>query len=221
MDPWYRLLVSTALEHGLDQDLLADVGLGALNCRQAVAAVWRGPGGTPVPDQAYAAITTTPGVLACRRPSGEVVGFVSVDEDGRPPAEVVVTAGAPGVTVLGVSCRRDMAVASNVRQAFDQADRAASVGSGLQVFDEEPTRGLTGGLLTTPEGPELVNTLRAWLDKHGQVDAAAQQLGIHRHTVRHRLRRAQAVLGRSLEDPGVRADLWFAIQSVGPDRQSD
>jgi purine catabolism regulator len=223
MDPWYRLL--------------ADVGLGALNCRQAVAAVWRGPGGTPVPDQAYAAITTTPGVLACRRPSGEVVGFVSVDEDGRPPAEVVVTAGAPGVTVLGVSCRRDMAVASNVRQAFDQADRAASVGSGLQVFDEEPTRGLTsliaaaatsawahgylGGLLTTPEGPELVNTLRAWLDKHGQVDAAAQQLGIHRHTVRHRLRRAEAVLGRSLEDPGVRADLWFAIQSVGPDRQSD
>ena len=59
-----------------------------------------------------------------------------------------------------------------------------------------------------------MGTLRAWLEQHGQVDSAAQQLGIHRHTVRHRVRRAAAVLGRSLDDPAVRADLWFALEAV-------
>ena len=34
---------------------------------------------------------------------------------------------------------------------------------------------------------------------------------VHRHTVRHRLRRAEALLGRSLDDPGVRAELWLAL----------
>jgi purine catabolism regulator len=62
-----------------------------------------------------------------------------------------------------------------------------------------------------------MDTLQAWLGQHGQVDAAAHRLGVHRHTVRHRLRRAEAVLGRSLDDPGVRADLWFALRSVRPD----
>ena len=61
-----------------------------------------------------------------------------------------------------------------------------------------------------------MDTLRAWLDQHGQVDAAAQRLGIHRHTVRHRLRRAEGVLGRSLDDPSVRADLWFALVAERP-----
>ena len=49
-----------------------------------------------------------------------------------------------------------------------------------------------------------------------EVDAAAQRLGIHRHTVRHRLRRAEGVLGRSLDDPAVRADLWFALRATQP-----
>jgi purine catabolism regulator len=100
----------------------------------------------------------------------------------------------------------------------------------VRTFGDEPARSLSslldaattsvwaegflGGLLTSAEGPELMDTLRSWLDHHGQVDAAAQGLGIHRHTVRHRLRRAEAVLGRPLDDPGVRADLWFALEAV-------
>ena len=145
-------------------------------------------------------------------------------------AEIRSLAEAREVSVIGVSCILDLTVAANVRQAVEQAERAAALGTGLQVFDEEPTRGLAslidaattaawaqgylGDLLSVPEGAELMNTLRAWLDQHGQVDAAAQQLGIHRHTVRHRIRRAEAVLGRSLDDPAVRADLWFALSAV-------
>ena len=127
----------------------------------------------------------------------------------------------------------DLAESGNVRQAIEQADRAASLGTGLSTFGDEPARGLAslidaatatawavgylGDLMTTSEGPELMSTVRAWLDQHGQVDAAAQYLGIHRHTVRHRLRRAEAVLGRSLDDAAVRADLWFALDAVRSD----
>jgi DNA-binding PucR family transcriptional regulator len=64
------------------------------------------------------------------------------------------------------------------------------------------------------ERADLVGTLRAWLRRHGQVDAAAGDLGVHRHTVRHRLRRAEALLGRSLDDPSVRAELWVALSHV-------
>jgi purine catabolism regulator len=136
------------------------------------------------------------------------------------------------VHVVGLSCALDLTDPANVRQALKQAEQTAAMGSGMRVFDDEPARGLAslldaattsawaagylGDLLTTPEGPELMDTLRAWLDQHGQVDAAAQQLGIHRHTVRHRLRRAESALGRALDDPGVRADLWFALASARP-----
>jgi purine catabolism regulator len=66
------------------------------------------------------------------------------------------------------------------------------------------------------ERGELAATLRAWLTRHGQVDAAASDLGVHRHTVRHRLRRAEALLGRSLDDPGVRAELFLALSRRPP-----
>lgn len=230
MDPWRRLLVASAVERGLRADVLGEVGLPGLRPTRAVAVTWRGFSGRPVPDGALASINTTGLAIASRRASGEVAGFSAVDDDGRVPAELRATAALPGVHSVGVSCVLDLTEPGNVRQAIDQADRAAALASGLHVFDDEPTRGLASlidsatatawalgylaDLLATAEGPELMNTLRAWLDQHGQVDAAAQQLGIHRHTVRHRVRRAEAVLGRSLDDPAVRADLWFALDAV-------
>ena len=131
---------------------------------------------------------------------------------------------------IGVSRVLDLSRPANVRQAVDQADRAARLGSGLRTFEDEPTRSLAtlldaattevwaraylAHLIDAAEGQELMGTLQAWLSQHGMVDAAAQQLGIHRHTVRHRLRRAEALLERPLDDASVRADLWFALQSV-------
>jgi len=230
MDPWRRLLVAAAMQDGFDADTLDEVGLAGLQPHHAVALIVRGTATKPIAERALSELAAIPGVLACRR-SGGVVAFSPVDDAGQLPVEVQALAAAPGVDALGVSCALDLTDAGNVRQAVDQAERAAALGSGLQVFNEEPTRGLAslidaattsawaegylGDLMAIPEGPELMGTLKAWLDQHGQVDAAAQQLGIHRHTVRHRIRRAEAVLGRSLDDPAVRADLWFALNAVG------
>jgi DNA-binding PucR family transcriptional regulator len=63
-------------------------------------------------------------------------------------------------------------------------------------------------------GARLVESLHEWLSRHGQWDAAAARLGVHRHTLRARIRRAETLLGRSLDCPGLRAELWFALHAT-------
>jgi purine catabolism regulatory family protein/PucR-like helix-turn-helix protein len=60
-------------------------------------------------------------------------------------------------------------------------------------------------------GIDLCHTLRVWLDHHGQFDPAAAELGLHRHTLRYRVRKAEQLLGRQLGDVNVRMDMWFAL----------
>ena len=61
---------------------------------------------------------------------------------------------------------------------------------------------------------DLVESLRAYLDSNGHWDAAAQRLGVHRHTLRYRMKRVTELLGRDLDDPGVRAELWLALEAT-------
>ncbi|MFD7945372.1 helix-turn-helix domain-containing protein, partial [Streptomyces sp. NPDC059744] len=44
--------------------------------------------------------------------------------------------------------------------------------------------------------------------------AAAPDLGVHRHTLRYRMRRVEEILGRSLDDPDVRMELWLALKAT-------
>ncbi|MFB9690183.1 PucR family transcriptional regulator [Amycolatopsis plumensis] len=60
---------------------------------------------------------------------------------------------------------------------------------------------------------DLVESLRCWLEHHGHWDVAAARLGVHRHTLRNRITKAQELLGRDLDSPGVRAELWVALQT--------
>ena len=82
------------------------------------------------------------------------------------------------------------------------------------LVDEDAGRGFADALLGPLESRErgdLVASVRAWLAHHGQWDAAASTLGVHRHTLRYRMRRAEELLGRSLDDPDLRAELWVAL----------
>jgi len=228
MGPWRRILLDAALEHGLDADVLDSVGLSGLDPSTAVAVTIRGAGDAA--EDAAAALQQSGQAVLATRGAGEVAGFVGVSAEGMLPAALRSASSSPGISTIGVSRVLDLAQPANARQALEQAEQAARLGSGLRTFDDEPTRSLASlvdaattevwarsylaQLTEAAEGEELMDTLRAWLSQHGLVDAAAQQLGIHRHTVRHRLRRAEALLERSLDDAAVRADLWFALQSV-------
>jgi purine catabolism regulator len=148
-------------------------------------------------------------------------------------------AGSAGATgdddelVVGLSAPAGPTAA---RAAYKQAEQALSVarrrgrflveheelaaGSVLPLLADEAVRAFADGLLralhehdATGRG-DLVASLRAWLSRHGQWDAAAADLGVHRHTLRYRMRRVEEILGRSLDDPDVRMELWLALKAT-------
>lgn len=130
------------------------------------------------------------------------------------------------------------AVPSGVAAAFKQADQALAVarrrgrpmvehedlaaGSVLPLLADEAVRAFADGTLRALREHDekgrgdLVASLQAWLSRHGQWDAAAADLGVHRHTLRYRMRRVEEILGRSLDDPDVRMELWLALKATSP-----
>lgn len=98
-------------------------------------------------------------------------------------------------------------------------DSVASLGLAALV-DPDLARGFAEQVLAPLQveaglRADLSRSVAAWLGHHGQWDVAAAELGIHRHTLRHRVQRAAELLGRDLDDPGVRVELWFALQVLG------
>ncbi len=121
----------------------------------------------------------------------------------------------------------DRALATALDRALDQARRALVSASPVARFSELAGRGLLSLLdpaaaasfaaaILAPlreygSRADLVESLRAYLASNGHWDAAAQRLGVHRHTLRYRMKRVSELLGRDLDDPAVRAELWIAL----------
>lgn len=81
----------------------------------------------------------------------------------------------------------------------------------LSAHDE----GSAGGVAapTEDESGQLRGTLRAFLAHNGQRGPAAAELGIHRNTLRDRLTRIERLLGRSVDHPDDRAEMWLALRA--------
>lgn len=60
----------------------------------------------------------------------------------------------------------------------------------------------------------LEETLRAWLDRPGQVQAVAGALDVHPQTVRYRLKQLRELFGDRLEDPEARFELALALRAA-------
>lgn len=60
---------------------------------------------------------------------------------------------------------------------------------------------------------KLIDTLGAYLESNGQMEVAAAQLNVHRHTMRNRIRKIAQLLGRDIESAHARADLWMALHA--------
>jgi hypothetical protein len=71
-----------------------------------------------------------------------------------------------------------------------------------------PLAGLPDGLRA-----RLTETLRAWLDRPGQVQAVAAELGVHPQTVRYRVKQLRELFGDRLEDPEARFELGLALRA--------
>ncbi|MEU3162678.1 PucR family transcriptional regulator [Streptosporangium sp. NPDC006930] len=146
-----------------------------------------------------------------------------------PPARadaVAATLGEYGPVGVGEPVGLD-----DLRAGLEQADRAlAAAGRGtapvarfadlagqglLSLLDPGVAEAFSSALLAPlreyGSRADLLGSLRVYLDCNGHWDAAAQRLGVHRHTLRYRMRRVAELVGRDLEDPAVRAELWVAL----------
>ena len=56
-------------------------------------------------------------------------------------------------------------------------------------------------------------SLAAFIEANGRAGEAADRLGVHRHTMRHRLRRIEALTGRDLTSARDRLELWLALKA--------
>ena len=66
--------------------------------------------------------------------------------------------------------------------------------------------------LTTRKQLNLLRTLRSWLDNRGSVPAMAEELGLHRQTVRYRIRLLEEAFGDHLRDPADRLILELVLR---------
>ncbi|MET8803893.1 PucR family transcriptional regulator [Streptomyces sp. NPDC004546] len=163
-------------------------------------------------------------VAACTQYAAALEAARAVPEPaGGGEEELVVGLSAPAGPIAAAA-------------AFKQAEQALSVarrrgrvlveheqlaaGSVVPLLADDAVKAFADGLLralhehdATGRG-DLVASLRAWLSRHGQWDAAAADLGVHRHTLRYRMRRVEEILGRSLDDPDVRMELWLALKAT-------
>ncbi|MBB5628578.1 purine catabolism regulator [Sphaerisporangium krabiense] len=113
--------------------------------------------------------------------------------------------------------RRALASAAPVMRFADLAGQGL-----LSLVDPGLLEGFASSLLAPlreyGSRADLVESLRAYLECNGHWDAAAQRLGVHRHTLRYRMRRVGELLGRDPDDPAARAELWIALSA--PERAS-
>ncbi|GAA1596134.1 helix-turn-helix domain-containing protein [Leucobacter chromiireducens] len=59
---------------------------------------------------------------------------------------------------------------------------------------------------------ELLRTLSVWLRHHGRPLPASRELGVHRHTLAHRLQLVSQLTGADLEDFQLRAEFALALR---------
>ncbi|MFJ9373849.1 PucR family transcriptional regulator [Streptomyces sp. NPDC101455] len=138
-------------------------------------------------------------------------------------SELVVGLSAPAGPIAAAGAYKQaeqaLSVARRRGRVLVEHEQLAA-GSVLPLLADDAVRAFADGLLrplaehdATGRG-DLVASLRAWLSRHGQWDAAAADLGVHRHTLRYRMRRVEEILGRSLDDPDVRMELWLALKAT-------
>ncbi|MBA2888687.1 PucR family transcriptional regulator [Nonomuraea soli] len=149
--------------------------------------------------------------FAVRR--GEIVIVLAAAEELTGPVGVSREAAFSGLAGAVEEAERALEAARRDGGRVHFADLA---GQGLlSVLDPVASRAFARALLAPlaeyGSRADLVESLRAYLASNGHWDNAAQHLGIHRHTLRYRMRRVAELLGRDLEDAGVRAELWVAL----------
>ena len=71
-----------------------------------------------------------------------------------------------------------------------------------------------GAIIGDPRyGEELLRSLEAFIQHHGQWERAARELYCHRHTLRYRMHKIEELTGRDLSKANDRIEFWLALRA--------
>lgn len=106
---------------------------------------------------------------------------------------------------------------SELEDAVTVAIRRARVAGDGEVVSTRPVGGADEGELAAERlaayrRAPLIETTRSYLRHRGSWESAARELGVHRNTIRNRIRIVQDELGIDLDDPDLSAELWIALR---------
>ncbi|THA24250.1 PucR family transcriptional regulator [Streptomyces sp. RKND-216] len=211
----------SAPENGLLDDLADAIETAAARSGEAVLVVPDGERLVVLASDGGAAATAC-ARYAARAAADRAERFGRADAEGDrwddpPVIGVSAPAGLAGTGVALKQADQALSVARRRGSVLVEHEDVAA-GSVLPLLADDAVRAFADGLLRklyehdAHGRGDLVASLRAWLSRHGQWDAAAADLGVHRHTLRYRMRRVEEILGRSLDDPDVRMELWLALK---------
>jgi purine catabolism regulator len=179
-------------------------------------------------DEATQALVASAAGLACALVPG------SDEEDLFTLARQVQKRIAParlgvGRTVPGGEARRSF---HEARCALEAASIGGLNGSGVATYrdlgsfqlllslqDNEALRLFCDSILGPIEssegryGGELMRSLEAFIESNGQWEQAARKLYCHRHTLRYRMKRVEALTGRDLQSARDRIEFWLALRA--------
>jgi len=76
-------------------------------------------------------------------------------------------------------------------------------------------RSVLGALIDRDEdrSSDLVESVNAFIEAGGRWEQGADVLGVHRHTLRYRVRQAEELLGRDLSSAEDRLEVWLALKA--------
>ncbi|MEJ5920354.1 MULTISPECIES: PucR family transcriptional regulator [unclassified Corynebacterium] len=162
--------------------------------------------------------------------------FVAIHDGAPAIARTLLkrlSARSIGVSI-GIGARVALHKAAlTVNQAEVALPKEAAVGA-LRSIEEMPAHDLIFGLLNdgaahhiltggayrkliehdVAHNDDLVEAAEAFIDSNGRFEAMARKLGIHRQTARTRADRIEDIVGASLDDPDLRAELWLAFRAA-------
>jgi DNA-binding PucR family transcriptional regulator len=138
---------------------------------------------------------------------------------------VAVRAGV-GETVSVAGVRRSYLTAVFALRAAPEGSRLglpSDLGSYRFLLSAQPVpllesyvRTVLGSLRDRDQShsSQLVESVRAFIAAGGRWEHGAESLGIHRHTLRYRVRRAEQLLNRDLGSAEDRLEVWLALKAA-------
>ena len=145
-----------------------------------------------------------------------------LEEDGSSrPIRIGVGDGVPATSI------RDSYIGALFALKAAPADKAVAsprdLGSYGFLLGAQPraalegfVRSVLGPLIDRDESKssELVESIRAFIEAAGRWEQGAETLGVHRHTLRYRVRQAEELLGRDLTEAEDRLEIWLALKAL-------